>query len=118
MSHDAEKKIRLCIQCENEALKDSDFCAVCEEREFKKIRGWLYLPAIGLVLTILANMISINFTIRFLMENIAQIGHAQRGFSFLNSLLSLVCFPMEFSLVVCFFVKSVNCLITILHLLG
>ena len=52
MSHDAEKKIRLCIQCENEALKDSDFCAVCEEREFKKIRGWLYLPAIGLVLTI------------------------------------------------------------------
>lgn len=22
---------------------DSDFCAVCEEREFKKIRGWLYL---------------------------------------------------------------------------
>ncbi|EKO4963229.1 DUF2569 domain-containing protein [Escherichia coli] len=82
MSHDAEKKIRLCIQCENEALKDSDFCAVCEEREFKKIRGWLYLPAVGLVLTILANMISINFTIRFLMENIAQIGHAQKGILF------------------------------------
>lgn len=36
MSHDAEKKIKLCIQCENEALKDSDFCAVYEEREFKK----------------------------------------------------------------------------------
>ncbi len=36
MSHDAEKKIRLSIQCENEVLQDSDFCAVCEEREFKK----------------------------------------------------------------------------------
>lgn len=44
MSHDAEKKIRLCIQCENEALKDSDFCAVCEEREFKK-NSWLAILA-------------------------------------------------------------------------
>ncbi|MBB7900864.1 DUF2569 family protein, partial [Escherichia coli] len=35
-----------------------------------------------MVLTILANMISINFTIRFLMENIAQIGHAQKGILF------------------------------------
>ncbi|EMG9443980.1 DUF2569 family protein [Escherichia coli] len=84
----------------------------------QKIRGWLYLPAIGLVLTILANMISINFTIRFLMENIAQVGHAQKRSSFLNSLLSLVFFSMGCSLVACFFVKSVNCRITILHLLG
>jgi len=39
----------VCIQCDSEALKGSDYCAVCEEREFKKIRGWLYIPALGLM---------------------------------------------------------------------
>ena len=73
-------------------------------------RGWLYLPAIGLVLTILANMISINFTIRFLMENIAQIGHAQKGILFfeLFAFIGMLSYGI--------FVKSVNCRITILHL--
>lgn len=72
----------VCIQCDNEALKDSDFCAVCEEREFKKIRGWLYLPALGLVLTILANLFSVNMTMRFLMEHYAGISNAQRAILF------------------------------------
>jgi len=69
----------VCIQCDSEALKGSDYCAVCEEREFKKIRGWLYIPALGLIATIIVNLISINFTLRFLMENFALIGSGQKG---------------------------------------
>lgn len=72
----------VCIQCDSEALKGSDYCAICEEREFKKIRGWLYLPALGLVASIIVNLISINFTLRFLMENFALIGSGQKGILF------------------------------------
>lgn len=72
----------ICIQCDSEALNGSDFCAVCEEREFKKIRGWLYLPAIGLVLTILANMMAVGYTTRILMEHFAFIGGIQKAMLF------------------------------------
>ena len=69
----------VCIQCENEALKGSDFCADCEAREFRKIGGWLYLPALGLVATILVNLVSVHFTMRFLMENVAYIANTQKA---------------------------------------
>ncbi len=63
----------VCLQCDNEALKDSDFCAACEEREFKKIRGWLFVPAIGLVLSLIGNVVSINTSMRILMEHYGAI---------------------------------------------
>ncbi|WP_342322457.1 DUF2569 domain-containing protein [Kosakonia sp. BYX6] len=69
----------VCIQCDNDALKGSDFCAACEEREFKKIRGWLYLPALGLVLTILANMMAVNFSVRLLMEHYDVISNTRKA---------------------------------------
>lgn len=72
----------VCIQCDSEALKDSDFCAACEEREFKKIRGWLYVPALGLVLSIIVNMVAINFNIRFLLEHFPAIGSTQKAILF------------------------------------
>ena len=58
-----------CIQCDKDALKESDFCAECEAREFKKIRGWLFVPAISLVLSLLTIVVSINTTVQELMEN-------------------------------------------------
>ncbi len=75
----------VCIQCDSEALKDSDFCAACEEREFKKIRGWLYVPALGLVLSIIVNMVAINFNIRFLLEHFPAIGSTQKAILFFGA---------------------------------
>lgn len=72
----------VCIQCDKQALKDSDFCADCEDREFKKIRGWLYVAALGLILSILSAILSINTSIRVLMEYYAQIDSARRGILF------------------------------------
>lgn len=69
----------VCLQCDNETLKESDFCAACEAREFKKIRGWLYVPAAGLIFSILGNIVAINFNLRFLMDNASLIGDTQRA---------------------------------------
>ena len=59
----------ICIQCDNEAIKDSDYCAACEEKEFKRIRGWLYVPALGLVLSILFNFMAFVNTLKIITNN-------------------------------------------------
>ena len=66
-------KRHLCIQCANDAIEDSDFCADCEDREFRKIRGWLYVPAIGVVLSVLGNLFGITTTLRLLIDNYSQL---------------------------------------------
>ncbi|MDN2487384.1 DUF2569 domain-containing protein [Kosakonia sacchari] len=68
-----------CIQCDKDALKESDFCAECEAREFKKIRGWLFVPAISLVLSLLTIVVSINTTVKALMENDGAFVGGQKG---------------------------------------
>ncbi|WPU22606.1 DUF2569 domain-containing protein [Cedecea neteri] len=58
-----------CIQCDNEAIKGSDYCPACEEKEFKRIRGWLYVPALGLVLSVLFNFIAFVNTLKLFINN-------------------------------------------------
>ena len=62
-------KRHVCIQCASDALEGSDFCADCEDREFRKIRGWLIVPAISLVLSVLINLLSIAAMLRLLIEH-------------------------------------------------
>ena len=66
---DTQEEIRkhICIQCDNEALKGSDFCEACETKEFKKIGGWLYLPALGLLVALVLSIFAINNTARALL---------------------------------------------------
>lgn len=67
---DTQEEIRkhICIQCDNEALKGSDYCEACEAKEFKKIGGWLYLPALGLLVALVLSIFAINNTARALLE--------------------------------------------------
>lgn len=49
----------LCIKCnQNEGNKASGFCNSCENAESKRINGVLYLPAAGLLLSLLAGLFS------------------------------------------------------------
>lgn len=78
---EAPQKVKrhVCIQCANDAIEDSDFCADCEDREFRKIRGWLIVPAIGVVASVLINLFSINTTLRLLINNYAQMSGNLKG---------------------------------------
>ncbi|MGY5958734.1 DUF2569 domain-containing protein [Kosakonia sp. BK9b] len=82
----------VCIQCDKEALKDSDYCAQCEEREFKKIRGWLYVAAFGLIMSILSTVLSINSSLRLLMEYYAQIDGTRKAILFFELFAWLILF--------------------------
>lgn len=71
-----------CIQCDNPALENADFCAACEEKEFRKIGGWLWLPAIGLVISIIGNGFSIQYTLRLIIDHYAQLTGSLTGILF------------------------------------
>ena len=46
-----------CINCnEHEANKESGWCNQCEQLEIHKINGVLYLPALGLIITVLLSI--------------------------------------------------------------
>lgn len=47
-----------CIQCDNESIEGSDFCTQCEGKAFRSIGGWLYLPALLLVIAVVMNGIN------------------------------------------------------------
>lgn len=68
-----------CIECDNPAQPDADYCAQCEAKAFKKIGGWLYLPALGLLATLLINASSAFYTLKVLLDNYAWFSGAVRG---------------------------------------
>lgn len=77
-----EPRKMICIQCDNEALKDSDYCAECENKAFQKIGGWLYLPALGILLTIIVNLIGASNTLGILLEHYSSLYSAAKGILF------------------------------------
>ncbi|MEI7366218.1 DUF2569 domain-containing protein [Pectobacterium sp. 1950-15] len=48
-----------CLNCDNDARKESGLCATCEEQEQQKINGILYLPALGIILSIVTTPFSL-----------------------------------------------------------
>ncbi|ACX86873.1 DUF2569 domain-containing protein [Pectobacterium parmentieri] len=42
-----------CLNCENDAQKESGLCTDCEREEQQKINGILYLPALGIILSVI-----------------------------------------------------------------
>ena len=53
-----------CIKCKTlEAKKESGLCDVCEDEELSKINGLLYLPALGLIFSVIGSAIELySFT--------------------------------------------------------
>lgn len=68
-----------CIQCDEQALEGGDYCATCEEKAFKKIGGWLYLPALGLLATLIVNGFSVIATLRLLLNSAGLLPVAIEG---------------------------------------
>lgn len=92
---DTQDEIRkhICIQCDNEALKGSDYCAACEDKAFKKIGGWLYIPALGLLLTTLMCLVGINNTARLILshgDNFTPAGASVVYFELVGSVVQLL----------------------------
>ena len=63
-----------CLNCDNEALKESGLCLECEEIESRKINGILYLPALGLIVTLILTPYSFYILANMMFSNFQQYG--------------------------------------------
>lgn len=63
-----------CLNCDNEALKESGLCLECEEIESRKINGILYLPALGLIVTLILTPYSFYIMANMMFSNFQQYG--------------------------------------------
>ncbi|MDX7988038.1 DUF2569 domain-containing protein [Xenorhabdus sp. 12] len=53
-----------CTQCgKKEIPQYTEYCEECAEASFKKIGGWLYLPAIGLILSLIILIFQIGVAV-------------------------------------------------------
>lgn len=57
-----------CINCDIEIPRGVDYCPDCEARELSKIRGFLILPAIGIILSIISLSWSTFQTLKILVD--------------------------------------------------
>ncbi|PWC14831.1 DUF2569 domain-containing protein [Brenneria roseae subsp. americana] len=63
-----------CLNCDNDALKESGLCPECEKMEMRKINGILYLPALGLILSLILAPFSLFAIVRAMVIHFQQTG--------------------------------------------
>lgn len=63
-----------CLNCDNEALKESGLCLECEKIESNKINGILYLPALGLISTLIPTPYSFYIMVDIMIKNFQNMG--------------------------------------------
>ncbi len=88
-----------CIKCGVDIPQDREFCDKCEEKHFRKIGGFLFLPLIGLVVTAAFYLVSMTDVFKILIENHYQLNVNAKIFF----ILSLTIYLAEFLLSVAVF---------------
>ncbi|MGP4128687.1 hypothetical protein OJE16_02305 [Pantoea tagorei] len=71
-----------CIKCDNEISQYQEYCAECEEKQYRKIGGFLYLPLLSLFALGYSYFSSLQIT---LQAGLITAGHApiaQSGYFF------------------------------------
>lgn len=84
-----------CINCDNDARKESGLCTACEAQEQQKINGILYLPALGIILSIMMTPYSLYEFISMVLA------HFQKtGFVSVYSLFAVLCLLVAFGMAI------------------
>ncbi|MDA5603045.1 DUF2569 domain-containing protein [Enterobacter sp. PI-10] len=81
-----------CIKCGVEIPQDREFCDSCEDKNFKKIGGFLFLPLIGLVVTAASYLFAMTDAFKFTTDNYSHLNANAKIFF----IVSLVIYIGEF----------------------
>ncbi|GKW12364.1 MULTISPECIES: DUF2569 domain-containing protein [Pectobacterium] len=63
-----------CLNCENDAQKESGLCTACEGKEQQKINGILYLPALGIILSVIMAPFSLYELVSVVLAHFKKTG--------------------------------------------
>ena len=94
-----------CTKCGVEIPQEREFCDKCEEKHFRKIGGFLFLPLIGLVVTIASYLFAMTDVFKVMTENYSHLNVNAKIFF----IFSLVIYIGEFLFtvtVLSFFLKK------------
>lgn len=76
-----------CIKCGKEIPQYAEFCPECEEKQFRKIGGFLYLPLLGLIITATSYLFAMTQAFKVIVESYWHIIPEAKIF-FVSSLLT------------------------------
>lgn len=94
-----------CINCDSPAQKYSDYCVDCEGKELSKIGGFLYMPAIGVVISIFTFLFSSYRTVMVLSSSYSFIG-GLKPLVYFEAISLFLLFLLSFYTAVLFFKKN------------
>ncbi|CAM3264046.1 hypothetical protein SB6411_04334 [Klebsiella spallanzanii] len=60
-----------CICCDTEVRRGDDFCPACEKRELGKIGGWLYIPLLGLLISVAMTILNLMTALELVFAGIS-----------------------------------------------
>ncbi|MBP2851352.1 DUF2569 domain-containing protein [Dickeya oryzae] len=94
-----------CLNCDNDARKESGLCWDCEDKEQQKINGILFLPALGIVLSVMSTPFSLYDIISSVIIHFKKTGFL--GYYALGLILFLlVMFALEVFTALSFFLRK------------
>ncbi|MTD37157.1 DUF2569 family protein [Erwinia sp. CPCC 100877] len=71
-----------CIACDKEIPQHHEYCPECEEKQYRKIGGLLYLPFLNLFLVAYGYFVSLAVTLKAGLDTIGRLSASQTGYLF------------------------------------
>ncbi|KMW74887.1 hypothetical protein TI10_03845 [Photorhabdus luminescens subsp. luminescens] len=97
----------VCTKCgEKEIPQDIEYCEECTEKSFKKIGGWLYLPAISLILSIINTLFLLGKTVNTMPQFYSALPDHWQFFIIFEITSNALLLLLTISTVIFFFRKS------------
>lgn len=94
-----------CIKCGESIPQEREFCDACEEKHFRKIGGFLFLPLVGIIVTAASCIFAMTQAFRVLVVNYGHINSHAKLFFILSLVIYLAQFLFSVT-VLSFFLKK------------
>lgn len=81
-----------CINCNQQAISDSDYCSDCEKKIFSKIGGWLWIPLFSLAVTAILLVVVVVRDIQVVFESYSLLENKLKFWIVYESVIKFIFF--------------------------
>lgn len=79
-----------CITCDKEIPQHREHCPECEEKQYRKIGGLLYLPLLNMILVSYGYFTSLSVTLKTGLETLGRLSIAQSSYLFIAAGINFI----------------------------
>ncbi|EKP2071112.1 DUF2569 family protein [Salmonella enterica] len=95
-----------CIECGKEIPQEQEFCQECEDKQFRKIGGFLFLPLIGLFVTAFSYLVAMTEAFKTLTTHYWNFTWDAKAFFISSLIIYIVMFFFGVFVISLFFKKK------------